>query len=79
MPNPATNAINIRCNITDSKTAQVIITDVMGGTIAAFDSKQLVNGVNELSYPTANMSNGLYIVHIKSGAVNTSQKVMVNN
>ena len=77
-PNPATDAIHVKFNLQATDAAVLTITDVTGRAVATINSDQMNVGSNDISYTTANIPSGIYVVKLHSAEGNVSQKVVVS-
>ena len=75
-PNPATTSVIIIVNSKNSCQATMTITNLMGQTVYN-SSVALSSGSNQLSINVSDLSDGFYMVNIKSNSGTTTQKLIV--
>ncbi len=76
-PNPAVNEINVDFNSNIAFNGTVKIMDLSGKTLIQ-KSINALEGLNNVSFETSNVSNGIYLVVMSSNKGQFSQKVIVN-
>jgi hypothetical protein len=77
-PNPASGQVNATFSLTaDDKSASVTLTDVMGRVVSTISGDQLHSGMNAITFPTASVPPGMYIVRLQSAAGSATQKVVI--
>jgi hypothetical protein len=75
-PNPATTSVIITVNSLTSSQATLSVTNLMGQTVCN-NAVTLSAGTNQLSLNVSELSNGFYMVNIKSNTGTTTQKLIV--
>ncbi len=63
-PNPFTNTLNIRYNVTEESDVTVTLIDVLGKEQVLFNGKQFA-GKQEQLFNTSNLANGTYILRLR--------------
>jgi hypothetical protein len=76
-PNPAVNEINVDFNSNIAFNGTVKLMDLSGKTLIQ-KSINALEGLNNISFETSNVSNGIYLVVMSSNKGQFSQKVIVN-
>jgi len=77
-PNPASNKIAVSFSLAEAAPAQIAITDLSGRMVKTFDFSSLSKGANNLSLSLpADMSKGMYLLHISSGSSSSVLKFLV--
>lgn len=77
-PNPITNRACIQVNgLTSSEKLKITVYDVMGRTVLQAYNAPYSNE-NILEFDTAQLSNGIYYLHIKNSQINHSQKIIIS-
>ncbi|MCK4664681.1 MAG: tandem-95 repeat protein [Bacteroidales bacterium] len=78
-PNPFGTTINIEFNLYDNTDIEIVIVNIFGEKIAAIPSKKYSSGFNKFSYNTENLSDGIYVVLIKSKDITFKRKIVKVN
>ncbi|RYE16738.1 MAG: T9SS type A sorting domain-containing protein, partial [Sphingobacteriales bacterium] len=74
-PNPAQDNITIFWKDNKAGDAVIIITDVKGALVKQINTGSAA-GTNTVTIPVAQLSNGMYFVHLVSETLNSSQKLI---
>lgn len=75
-PNPASTSVIITVNSLTSSQATLSVTNLMGQTVYT-NAIALSSGANQLTLNVSELSNGFYMVNIKSNTGTTTQKLIV--
>jgi hypothetical protein len=75
-PNPADNFINVTLYAEKDQQAKIQLFDRTGG-IRVSQEQKLTKGNNSFSINTSSLSDGLYILHVRSDQKQTLKKVMI--
>lgn len=75
-PNPAQDFTNLVLNLKESNEVQLDIIDLTGKTLSSRNYGQL-NGAQQITISTSNLSKGIYLVNIKVGAKLLSKRLIV--
>jgi hypothetical protein len=78
-PNPATNVINLKFNLTDNSPASVTLSDLTGRIVRTVSSNKLNPGNNELCIPVDDLPDGMYIVRLQAPGEIVTRKVGISN
>ena len=76
-PNPATDNINIQLDAEGMLDAALLITDLTG-RIVLQTNLHCMQGVNRISVPLNNISNGLYLLSVKAGDEFFTEKMVIS-
>lgn len=76
-PNPAANYFTLQYSADQAGSAQVLLYDLTGRVVY---EKQIttVSGLNAMDVATGDLSNGMYVVEIISGAQTMTQRLQIN-
>ena len=75
-PNPTSGKLNIQWNENTTEKATVSVTDVAGRVVYS-TTLTMEQGAGTHQIDLSNMSNGLYILNIKSASINYNNKVEI--
>ena len=75
-PNPFTNNLSVKFNITSKSDVNVSLYTITGAKVATFVDETLTAGSHELSWNTANLAKGLYFCKIEAGEYTKTFKVI---
>lgn len=75
-PNPAQNFTNVILNLKESKEIQLEVMDLTGKTITSKNYGQL-NGGQQITISTSNLSPGIYLVNVKVDSKVISKRLIV--
>ncbi len=75
-PNPATNSVNLKFNVTKNTKALVKVYNVMGQQVASFDNQSITNG-SILTIDVAKYTKGIYFVNSVIDGKTFSHKLIV--
>jgi uncharacterized protein YjdB len=75
-PNPTSEKLNIQWNASANETANVTVSDVTGRIVTASTINMIQgNGVSQVDL--SSLSNGVYMISVKSGTINYNNKIQV--
>ena len=74
-PNPATDVIQIRFELSDAEGSLLTLSDVTGRCIKSFNDLQM--GTNQIALSIADIQAGLYTIHLQTASGATIQKISV--
>ena len=77
-PNPTTAVLHIQWNEIASATGTITVTDITGAQLY-HSTLDMANGNGTAQVDLSSFANGLYIISIKSGAVNYTGKIQVQH
>ncbi len=66
-PNPATGDVRLQCTSNSDRVVELRILDLNAKVIQTFPNQPIANGQSTLSFSTAAIADGTYLVEIKSG------------
>ncbi|MGZ4056364.1 MAG: T9SS type A sorting domain-containing protein [Bacteroidia bacterium] len=73
-PNPATNQITIKFDLTETKNTSIEIKNILGQTIKAITNMGLSKGTNKIEIDVSGFTNGIYFLQLQNGNQITNQK-----
>lgn len=77
-PNPAQNELNLQFNLLESSEIQVLVYDVLGQAVKSIPAANYGTGINNLQINTADLSNGVYVVTLRTDEGDLSKRVTVS-
>lgn len=75
-PNPASNRVSVKLDLTQANMTRFEIYD-MKGQLLSTDEVQLPSGLAEHQLDVANLPNGIYFVQVQSGSSRLSKKLLI--
>lgn len=76
-PNPATDVVNIKFNLTESAPVTITLCDVVGKVVRNICNTRLSEGAKNLECPVADLSAGVYFIHLANENNNIVKKIVV--
>jgi hypothetical protein len=76
-PNPAKTSVNIYFLLTENEKVSISIYDLTGRLVKKSDQGQLPAGAQEISIPSDDLKNGIYLVQTHIGQQTYSQKLTI--
>ncbi len=76
-PNPANEILNIKLNATTATEATISITDIAGRVVAEPLKQKVVAGNNTISYSTASLPPGMYLLRVNTAQENYVEKISI--
>lgn len=77
-PNPVQNELNLQFNLLESSEIHVVVYDVLGQAVKSIPAATYGTGINNLQINTADLSNGIYVVTLKTDEGDLSKRVTVS-
>ncbi len=77
-PNPVKNNLSITLNLTEQANVEVFVTDLLGKQISVITNEIMPAGNNKLQWTPANISNGIYLLNIKTNNSLQVKKLVLN-
>ncbi|OFY99522.1 MAG: hypothetical protein A3K10_16110 [Bacteroidetes bacterium RIFCSPLOWO2_12_FULL_31_6] len=77
-PNPVKNNLSITLNLTEQAKVEVFVTDLLGKQISVITNETMPTGDNTLQWTPANISNGIYLLNIKTNNSLQVKKLVLN-
>ncbi|PJA07316.1 MAG: hypothetical protein COX70_07285 [Flavobacteriales bacterium CG_4_10_14_0_2_um_filter_32_8] len=77
-PNPVTNNLSIDLSLTQQATVKVFVTDLLGKQISLITNETFPAGNNKLQWTPSNISNGIYLLNIKTNNSLQVNKLVLN-
>ncbi|GGF13232.1 hypothetical protein GCM10011383_25540 [Hymenobacter cavernae] len=79
-PNPADATATLRYELATAAPVSVTVTNLLGATVRTLPATSRQNsGAHELSLPTADLANGVYLVRLSAGATQQTTRVLVRH
>jgi len=79
-PNPVTDQINLKYEISRSSTVTIKVMDVLGNDISTLFSQRVESGDHNLNYPISNkLVRGFYFVRVVAGTESVIKRISVIN
>lgn len=75
-PNPAQNKLNIQYNTSTSQSIRITLSDMLGREVAVLADGN-ANGTQKISYNTASLAKGLYLVRLQSASETVTRKIEI--
>ena len=77
-PNPITTNLSIALRLTEKATVEVFVTDLLGKQISVITNETFPAGNNKLQWIPNNISNGIYLLNIKTNDSLQVKKLVLN-
>ncbi len=77
-PNPALGNIGIVITLEHSEKMRVSLYDSNGDFVKEISNEIFTEGINQVSFNTKNLSNGIYFIRVAGSRVNQSSKLIIN-
>ncbi len=77
-PNPVNNNLTIELNLEEQSNIEVFITDLLGNQVSSINNGQMNAGNNELLWEPNNISNGIYLLNVKTNNSLQVKKIVLN-
>lgn len=77
-PNPVQNELNLQFDLLESSEIQVLVYDVLGQVVKSIPTANYGTGINNLQINTADLSNGVYVVTLRTEEGDLSKRVTVS-
>jgi hypothetical protein len=77
-PNPFKSNLTIEFNLNEQTQIEVFVTDLLGNTVAVIAQKEMSFGNNKLQWKANNISNGIYLLNIKTSNSLQIKKLILN-
>jgi len=77
-PNPAQNKLNLQFNLLKSSEIYVVVYDVLGQTVKSIPATTYGTGINNLQINIDDLTNGIYIVALKTEEDDLSKRVTIS-
>jgi len=77
-PNPVKNNLTIDLNLNEPAHVNVFVTDILGNKVAQINNQELNSGANTLKWNSNNISNGIYLLNIKTNNSLQVEKLILN-
>jgi PKD repeat protein len=77
-PNPVKNNLTIELNLTDQSPVEITMVDLIGNTVALITNEVMSSGINNIQWNPSNISNGIYLLNIKTANELKIKKLVVN-
>jgi hypothetical protein len=78
-PNPANQQATLRFNLNADFNGRVEVVNALGSTVFATTDQNFGQGDQQLSLPTAQWADGLYLVRLISGNMEMSTRLVVRH
>lgn len=75
-PNPASNEVNVKYNVSSNESTEIEIVDVLGKTIS-FNNIQSQTGENLVMISTGHLGAGVYMVRLKSNGIEQTKRLVI--
>lgn len=77
-PNPATDNCHLKFNLSQTKTLEVQVYNILGEKVQSIEKSIYNEGENELRLNTSSLDNGMYIVKVYDGTRAVNQQLIIN-
>ena len=77
-PNPFKEILFIDININDETNVEVFVTDLVGNTVGIISNKFMNAGSHKLQWNVENLSNGIYLLNVKTNNALNVKKLVLN-
>ena len=77
-PNPVVDAMEIRLEIAEQADYSISLINALGEMVAVVYNGELLQGSNQLSYSTAELSPGIYFLRVESNGTVETRKIIKN-
>lgn len=77
-PNPFKETMFIDININDETNVEVFVTDLVGNTVGIISNKFMNTGSHKLQWSPENLSNGIYLLNVKTNHTLKVKKLLLN-
>ncbi|MBL4669808.1 MAG: PKD domain-containing protein [Flavobacteriales bacterium] len=77
-PNPVRNNLTLEFTLIESSSVEVILTDLLGNKVAIVAAENMNLGSNKVNYNVSDISNGIYLLNIKTDNSLQVKKIVVN-
>lgn len=77
-PNPANDESNVNFTLENTSDVEITVTDLSGKVVFTTSLDNAATGQHTVAIPTANLSNGVYVVNYTAGNASTAKKLVVN-
>ncbi|NQX96480.1 MAG: PKD domain-containing protein [Flavobacteriales bacterium] len=77
-PNPVKNNLTLEFTLIESSSVEVILTDLLGNKVAIVAAENMNLGSNKVNYNVSDISNGIYLLNIKTDNSLQVKKIVVN-
>ncbi len=76
-PNPALGNIDIAITLDQSEKMRISLYDSNGNFVKEISNGILIEGINQVSFNTKNLSNGIYFIRVTGSSINHSSKLII--
>lgn len=77
-PNPITDQINVKCNVSRTALVTVKVMDVLGNDLITIVSQRISSGEQNFSYPINNkLQRGFYFIRVVAGTESVIKRISV--
>ncbi|HTI60603.1 T9SS type A sorting domain-containing protein [Mucilaginibacter sp.] len=77
-PNPITDQINVKCNVSRTSLVTVKVMDVLGNDLITIASQRISSGEQNFSYPLNNkLQRGFYFIRVVAGTESVIKRISV--
>lgn len=77
-PNPAKENISINLSFTEATQTEIFVTDILGNTVSQISNEKFSAGNNKLLWKVTNLSNGIYLLSVKTNNSLQVKKLIIN-
>lgn len=77
VPNPVTDYLHIKFNLTSSSPVRISLVDMLGEEVCVIKDTDLSNGTYDISYEVSNLTSGFYNVIINIGGTIKTEKISI--
>ncbi len=77
-PNPIKNNLTIDVDLAEQALVEITVVDLLGNEVAIISNEVLNSGNNKLNWNTSNVSNGVYLLNVKTEDTLKVKKLVVN-
>lgn len=75
-PNPSSENLTLKLNLTEQKEINIALVDITGKTILT-ETKQLAQGESAVNLNIGNLSKGIYFVKLSGSGINENRKIIL--
>ncbi|MCB0402506.1 MAG: PKD domain-containing protein [Flavobacteriales bacterium] len=78
-PNPAQDHLYIEVELMEAVSTEIVAYDLLGNQVAMISQEMLSQGHHTIMWNTGEMTNGIYLLHVKTGQASNFKKVIINH